>query len=75
MYVCTQKYSQHFCTGLNKKMSVWVSRHVNGVDNHSIVAWRDGNKGEGPGHQFVVVLHDEVLRSHLQHRYVRVLEV
>ena len=77
MYVCTYRNTASIilCIGLNKKMSVWVSRHVNGVDDHSIVTWRDGNKGEWPSHQFVVVLHDEVLWSHLQHRYVRVLGV
>ena len=54
-------------------MCVCVSRLVNGVNDHSIVTRRDGNKGEGPRHQFVVVLQYEVLWPHFQHGYVGVL--
>lgn len=60
-----------------REEGVWclgVSRLVNGVDDHGIVTRRDGDKGEGPSHQLVVVLQNEVLGTHLQHCDVGVLE-
>ena len=48
---------------------------VHRVDHHGVVAGRDGDKGEWPSHQLVVVLQNQILRSNLQHRNVCVLSV
>ena len=43
-----------------------LSRFIDGVGDHGVVAGRDGNKWEWPRHQFVVVLQHQVLGTHLQ---------
>ena len=67
MYVCV-------CVCVCVCVSVCAPPPINGVLHDAVAAWGDLDVGQGTGHQLVVVLENQVLRTHFQSGHVRVLQ-